>query len=120
MNPIQLRSQLLAQSTNPQPKSSTINCVCVCLSDVGGDGVLWWKHADERRPHTRRHDRSHIRGASEADGPVAEGQRRGNLQHDGVASAERQRHPQPLVGVRLRLNSKGHVYIYYCIIYLFI
>lgn len=89
--------------------------MCVCVSDPGGDRVLRRKHADEHRSDTRRQDLSHLRGASEADGSVAEGERGRHLQHDGVEGAERLRHSQRLVGsplgfVRL-VRSDQHVWI---------
>lgn len=70
-------------------------------SDPGGERVLRREPADERGPDARRQNRPDLRGAPQADGPVAEGERRGHLQHDGVAGSERERHQKRLVG---RLN----------------
>lgn len=65
--------------------------------DISGDSVLWRKPAHERWPDTQRNNLSHLRGASAADGPVAEGERRRHLQHNTLESSEGQRHSECLV-----------------------
>lgn len=71
------------------------------MSDFGRDCVPWWEPTDEYRPYTRWKDCPHLRGASEADGHVAEGQRGGHLQHDCVEGSEWHSHPRPVVGAWL-------------------
>lgn len=58
------------------------------VSDFGEDCVSWREPADEYRPNTRRNDCPHLRGASEADGHVAEGQWGSYLQHDYMEGSE--------------------------------